>query len=208
MSNKCIFLDFDGPMVPVRAYWLPNQTKPASVFDPVAVSLLNKLIQDSGAKLVISSSWRFFGRDRVGEVLSKNSIDPAHLHDDWETPRKFTSQRIHEISWWLADHPEVTHSVAIDDEVLDMHFVPNAVQADTYEGFSLRNYLEARLFLDVYGENEQAQKNEHRQLIMALKENAIAHLKRKGDPDYWKVLDAVEELLHPRENEEDKDASV
>jgi hypothetical protein len=206
VGNKVIFLDFDGPMVPIRAYWLPNQTKPAEVFDPVAVSLLNKLIEDSGAKLVISSSWRIMGRDRVVEVLSKNGIDPDHLHDDWETPRKFTSQRIHEIPLWLADHPEVTHSVAIDDESLNVEFIPNAVQADTYEGFSLRNYLEARIYLDAYQEGEVQQKEEHQSLIEELKRKEIYRLFRPGETNEWKADEVINEIF-PR-NRKYKDADL
>lgn len=203
--SKVIFLDFDGPMIPLRAYWLPNQTKPlVSVFDPVAVSLVNKLIEDSGAKIVISSTWRFQGNEKITAVLSKNGIDPTHLHKDWETPRKFTSQRIHEIKWWLDDHPEVTHYVAIDDETLNIEFVPNAVLADAYEGLSFRNYLEARQFLDAYGENDQAQKKEHQSVIAYLKKSEIWRLKRKGEKDEWKTHDFAVDLF-PKE---DDDASV
>lgn len=147
--SKVIFLDVDGPMIPVRAYFLPNQTKPASVFDPCAASMLNKLIIESGAKIVISSTWGMFGKQRCVELLRDNGIDPSHLHKDWITPRKMSSARFHEIKWWLADHPEVTHYVAIDDENLNMEFVPNAVLCDGQEGFSFRNYLECKLYLDI-----------------------------------------------------------
>jgi hypothetical protein len=199
--SKVIFLDFDGPMIPVRAYWLPNQTKPiVSTFDPVAVSLVNKLIEDSGAKLVISSSWRMQGFEEVMATLEKNGIDPKHVHEDWDTPAKFSSQRIHEIKWWLGDHPEVTHYVAIDDENLHVEFVPNAVLADAYEGFSMRNYLEARLMLDAYSADQQDRKAEHEELIGYLKKKEVWRLKRSGEIDEWKTREMVTVLL-----ENDKD---
>jgi hypothetical protein len=183
-------------MIPVRAYWLPNQTKPiVSTFDPVAVSLVNNLLANSGAKLVISSSWRKQGFDEVMATLEKNGIDPKHVHEDWDTPWKFSSQRIHEIKWWLDDHPEVTHYVAIDDEGLEMSFVPNAVLADAYEGLSLRNYLEARMFLDAYSAEEQKQKQEHQQLIEYLKKKEIWRVKRNGERGQGLTFEFADELF-------------
>lgn len=194
--SKVIFLDFDGPMLPIRAYWLPTQTKPVvSIFDPVAVSLVNKLIEDSGAKLVISSTWRFQGYDKVAETLQKNNIDPVHLHTDWQTPSKMSSQRIHEIKWWLEEHPEVTHYVAIDDIDLDVEFVPNAVKADAYEGLSLENYLEARQFLDVYNEEHQDQKREHQNLILFLKKSAVWRTMRKGEQGEHLAIEAADKMF-------------
>lgn len=204
--SKVIFLDIDGPMIPVRAYWLPTQTKPhVSVFDPVAVSLLNKLIEASGAKIVMSSSWRKQGYDVVVELLSKNGVDPKHLHEDWDTPWKFSSQRIHEIKWWLDDHSEVTHYVAIDDESLLTDFVPNAIQADTYEGFSLRNYLEAEAFLEAWVDEKQ--RDEHQRLILHLKHREVWRLKRPGEEDQWKTWEFASELFS-EEKGENKNADL
>lgn len=200
VANKVIFLDFDGPMIPTRAYWLPNQTRPiVSIFDPVAVSLVNKLLEESQAQLVISSSWRNKGLDTIKDMLTKNGMDPSVLHEDWETPQKFSSQRIHDIKWWLDDHPEVTHYVAIDDIDLDVEFVPNAVLAGAYEGFSFRNYLEARGFLDAYNETEedQALKASHEELILFLKKKAVWSTQRRSEVGYSKVSRAVD-LLFPK----------
>jgi len=151
MTNpKIIFLDIDGPMIPVRAYYMLNQTKPlVTVFDPCAVSLLLRLLEDANAKLVISSTWGVKGRDAVVQVLAANGIDETFLHEDWITPRKLSSYRCHEIRWWLDNHPEVSHYVAIEDEYLPPEFVRNAVKCDTYEGFSWRNYLECRMYLEI-----------------------------------------------------------
>lgn len=147
--SKVILLDIDGPMIPVRAFFLPNQTPLASIFDPCATGMLLKLLNETDAKLVISSTWGTKGRDRCEELLSTNGIDPLHLHDDWVTPRKFSSSRFHEIKWWLDRHPEVTHYVAIDDEDLPVDWISNAVLCDGQEGFSFRNYLECKVFLGI-----------------------------------------------------------
>lgn len=58
MSNKVLFLDIDGVVLPGRAYNLPNQTRPiVKVFDPCAVSLLNTACKKQGRKIVLHSSW-------------------------------------------------------------------------------------------------------------------------------------------------------
>lgn len=187
--SKIIFVDVDGPMIPVRAYFLPRQTKPATIFDPLAVAMLNRLIVDSDAKLVISSTIRSKGRDFVVALLFKNGIDPSHLHYDWCTKGKFTSQRMHEIKWWYEDHiPEVTHYVALEDEDLDVDFVPNAVKADTNEGFSFRNYLEARVFLDIHTPADIA-------TIEYLKRRELWRLKRLGEQSEGRTAEIADELF-------------
>lgn len=192
--SKIIFLDIDGPMIPVRAYFLPGQTKPATVFDPLAVAMLSKLIKDSGAKLVISSTWRAKGLPTVAGMLFKNGIGDQHLHKDWCTEGKLTSQRMHEIKWWYEDHiPEVTHYVAIEDEDLDVGFVPNAVKADANEGFSFRNYLEARVYLDIHTPADIA-------TIEYLKRKEIWRLKRLGEEGEGRTAEFADELF-PGENQ-------
>ncbi|PPD51455.1 MAG: hypothetical protein CTY12_07830 [Methylotenera sp.] len=148
MSTKVIFLDFDGPMIPNRAFFLPNQTPIYSIFDPCAVGMLNRLIALSDAKLVISSTWSSKGIDVCKEVLDKNGVE-GDIHPDWTTPKRLTSSRTMEIGWWLADHSNVVDWVALDDERLDAGLLPKFVQCDTHEGFSYRNYLEALKHLNI-----------------------------------------------------------
>lgn len=52
---RIIFLDFDGVLVPFAKKY--QKTRPARV-SPEAVVCLNTVIQMTGAKLVITSSWR------------------------------------------------------------------------------------------------------------------------------------------------------
>lgn len=188
--SKIVFLDFDGPMIPMRAAYLPGQTAISTIFDPCAVSLLNELIVKSTAKVVISSSWGRDGYDVCAELLEKNGISRTVLHEDWVTPRKFSSQRIHEIKWWLDDHPEVTHYVAIDDEDLPIAWVPNAVLCDSYEGFSFRNYLECKIFLGIMPEQEALSKH-----IAHLKRREINRTVRRGEHEQWKVAEMANDLF-------------
>lgn len=185
--SKIIMLDIDGPMIPVRAFFLPNQTPIYSIFDPCAVAMLNRLIVLSDAKLVMTSTWSSKGYDVCKELLDKNGVE-YDFHEDWTTPKKLTSTRVHEIQFWLSEHPEVTDWVALDDERLDVAYVPNLVQCDTYEGFSYRNFLEASKFL---GEITDQQLDE----ITYLKRKEIWRTKRAGEPDEHLTWQFANELF-------------
>ncbi len=90
-----IFLDFDGVLNTEKYYCelkskgLPSDDKYGQLFDPEAVSNLRKIIDVTGARIVVSSSWRYMGlnvlqrmwydRDLPGRIVD---ITPLHLLDD------------------------------------------------------------------------------------------------------------------------------
>lgn len=149
---KIIFLDIDGPMLPGRAYVLPenNKVMPRS-FDKIAVHSVLALLTRAPAKLVISSTWATMGRETFSEVLTENGIDPAFLHDDWMTPRKMSSSRATEIKWWLEEHPEVTHWVALDDDPTVYSLRPNGIQCHFNDGLLTGHFDQAKAVLDIPG---------------------------------------------------------
>lgn len=197
--TKIIFLDIDGPMIPMRAYHLPNQTSPVSMFDPCAVAMLNRLLAFSQAKIVCSSTWGMMGYDRWMELLGKNGIDTSVVHKDWITPRRMSSYRINEIKWWLDEHPEVVDYVAIDDEDLKFDWVPKAVKCDGYEGFSWRNYLECCVHLDAYEkpEYDSEKRDKYLEQIEYFKKREIWRTKRSGEPGSYLTWEAAD-LVFPK----------
>ena len=90
-----IFLDFDGVLNTEKYYCelkskgLPSNDKYGQLFDPEAVANLRKIIDATGARIVVSSSWRYMGlnvlqrmwydRDLPGRIVD---ITPLHLLDD------------------------------------------------------------------------------------------------------------------------------
>jgi hypothetical protein len=194
-KNKIIFVDIDGPMIPIRAYYLQSQTDIVSLFDPCAVSLLNKLIEASQASIVISSTWQIQGYESCKTIFEDNGII-CEFHRDWCTERKFSSTRTQEISWWLNNHPEITHYVALDDEMLDSKVLPGFVQCDTHEGFSFRNFLESKQLLDVIDDEEL-------DLLHFLKRKELWRTQRSGDPNEhltWEFADKLFPIKHPFEH--------
>ncbi len=184
--SKVIILDIDGPMIPVRSYFLNNQSDVYDVFDQCAVAMLNRLIRDSNATIVISSTWATRGLQVCNDLLKNNGII-GDLHPDWHTPRKMTSSRTHEVQGWLREHPNITHSVVLDDEILDAKILPTFVQCDPYEGMSYRNYLEARVHLDVATKEDL-------EMLHYLRRREIWRTQRRGDAleSYtWEVADKM-----------------
>lgn len=125
--NKVLFLDIDGPMIPGRAYDMAGQTRPfVTIFDPVAVSIINTACEKQNRKIVLHSSWirtKYIERDDlcgrdVKAHCTYQGINPEHFHEDAYCDRD-TSWRYDRIDMWLAAHPEVNDFVVLDDEDCD-----------------------------------------------------------------------------------------
>jgi hypothetical protein len=132
---KVVFLDIDGVLnhcdtrcpSPTRGEPLPMP------IEPQCMARLNRLIAETGAKIVISSSWRLFARWQdlgpalvrhglVAEVIGETPdlVNNATWLANWQarkgTPFTYESlERGWEIGEWLAAHPEVTAFVILDD---------------------------------------------------------------------------------------------
>lgn len=138
---KVIFLDIDGVLNSQRFYEsmekqkrLEFHDKYGESFDELSSSLLNKLITETGAKVVVSSTWRHQGLDAMkqmwidrgmkGEVIaitpdfrffkttSRNGIDdydvtiPRGLEIEWYY------ETIHNFRHWNWDGPYVQEQKA------------------------------------------------------------------------------------------------
>lgn len=77
------------------------------------MDVLNELVERSGAKLILSSSWfHFFGLEKTEKILKLGGLK----HDLMDaTPRKLSSERHQEISFSLDKYPKITSYVIIDD---------------------------------------------------------------------------------------------
>jgi hypothetical protein len=121
---RVIFLDVDG-VLNCAKYLRQSANGGIVGIDPYRVALLHRIIEATGAKVVVSSSWRL-GDENLAVV--RRSCDPFYLD---RTPslrdafyRPETRDRIPylniprgaEITTWLFNHPEVTHYAILDDE--------------------------------------------------------------------------------------------
>lgn len=192
MENiKIIFLDIDGPLISSRAEFLPTnrtslrdksdpmQQGHFKTFDPCAVWMMNDIIHKVNPTIVMSTSWaNHYSLDKLFEFFDYNKLKINHgnVHEDWVTPKKFSSQRCHEIQFWLDEHPEITEWVAIDDSIMPEHFgqkEDRIIQVDSYDGFNFRNYLQTLKMLGFEYDNESKSANVYNMLENRVKSQWI-----------------------------------
>jgi hypothetical protein len=170
---KCIFLDHDG-VICLSTNWGGRTKKwskyrsenpesssdkrdaPVEVrfddFDEKAVRILNQILEETGAEIVVSSDWkRWANVEEMGEYYESKGIirKPIALTPDlgdctWEnedrenwvwSPRwDLEMSRVVEIRQYLHDHPEITHWVAIDD----LHLGKNG---ESWKNWGLDNFV-------------------------------------------------------------------
>ena len=117
---KIIFLDIDG----VLNVYPQGHDDFGSIFHKHFEDNLKEIIDKTGAKLVISSTWRASGLNVMKEMWSKRGI-PGEVIDvttlTWEPENDDMDfyercERGNEIQVWLNEHPEVTNYVILDDD--------------------------------------------------------------------------------------------
>lgn len=149
---KIIFLDIDGVLNSWATLYKITTEK---------LQLLNDLIELTGAKIVISSSWRVGSKD-VNDFLDKNFskrtfrldnsnqelIDNIFYKNTIGLTDTFGPSRGDEIQRWLNSHEDIESYVILDDD-LDMldEQLYNFVQTDTYFGLTDREIHLACLIL-------------------------------------------------------------
>ncbi len=116
---KVVFLDFDGVLNVIPQ----GHDNYGGIFHPEFVDNLNRILDETGAKLVISSSWRHGGLERMklmwehrgysGEIIAITPdlwrrVECEDFHERME--------RGHEIQAILDRMPEITNYVILDDD--------------------------------------------------------------------------------------------
>ncbi len=121
---KVLFLDFDGVLnsdLYVRAH--PSG---GVVIDPSRLELLSRIVARTGARIVLTTSWRDHWdpaperRDAVGEEIVR-IFGTAGLAVFGKTPR--LGDREKEIAAWLGEHPETEAFAVLDDRPYEEGFL-------------------------------------------------------------------------------------
>ena len=141
---KIIFLDIDGVLNSFQTFreiyyeWQLTGVRRVAI-DPVKVSLLKEIVDNTDAKIVLSSSWRTLGKMKKGKLVTKNQ----NLHDLIEilnnngleifdiTPRCRSGNREEEIRKWL-ENKEVENYIVIDDDTFDLQGIESNKLVKTY----------------------------------------------------------------------------
>lgn len=120
-AEKVIFLDVDGVLNDDKT---PTRTRKGCIFvDESKIFLLKRIVDETGAKIVLSSTWRYDRDDSRynGDFLDlQKSIRAAGLDFYSYTPVDVLGiRRGMEIRAWLGVHTEVKKYVILDDELFD-----------------------------------------------------------------------------------------
>lgn len=110
---KIIFLDIDG-VLNSEAYALGRGKGGMLGIDPEAVKIFDRIIDETGAKVVLSSSWRY-SEDLIEEVKS-NVGELLGI-----TPRSRSGFRGNEVYAWLLSNDKLDVKYAILDDDSDFH---------------------------------------------------------------------------------------
>lgn len=156
--KKIIFLDFDGVLntehnqnmlVYHGKAW---KDKHGAFFDPEAVAQLERIIVETGADIVIESSWKYLGLEAMQQMWTDRNmpghvvdVTPSSASDNWlldanldEMDPAYIRCKGVEIASWIADSlREETRYVIIDDEyvILDSQ-LPHFILTNPYDGIT------------------------------------------------------------------------
>lgn len=171
-ANKIIFLDIDG-VLNSRKWYYARAAMPREMFqhsddrvterdmrelDLTALGLLCKLVLETGAKIVISSTWRMgkdplhfrllFHRRGITEFPRDAFIGCTPRLGDAKDAQGHNVTRGTEVQQWIEDHDFTGKYVILDD---DSDFLltqkPHFIQTGHEEGFCYEHYYKALCIL-------------------------------------------------------------
>lgn len=145
---KILFLDIDGVFTSTRTGWYN--------YDIHAVRFIRWVCKESGAKIVITSTWR---KNHDKELFGK-IFGQENLHEDWATevlPRTKFSQRVlrgEEIQEWLNKHDvnkhyPVKYIIVDDDHDMLEWQIPCFVNTDTHNGLKFEDMDKIKTMFDI-----------------------------------------------------------
>jgi len=142
---KIILLDIDGVLNSAKYYKMVDRTKKDwNRFNPIAVEMIRRLLEEYDASIVISSTWRYGLVKELKIELIKSGLI-KYLYKDWKTPQTYPSHRGEEISLKLDNHPEATDYVIIDDDENILEEPKNwFIRTDIKEGMTEEHYYKVR----------------------------------------------------------------
>ena len=122
-KKKLIFLDVDG-VLNSWTYWKnlsPDAQYELRHIDGNAIKKLKRIVDKTGAEIVVSSTWRKFNED-MHILATRLSVYGLNIMS--KTPVLYNKERGHEITAWFESHPEykdATYVILDDDADMNVH---------------------------------------------------------------------------------------
>ena len=154
-----IFLDFDGVLssnsyssVLFESGKSTKDENGHELFAPETIIRFNRIVDVTGAKIVISSSWRYLGLTALKEMWQERGLHgqiigmtSMHAVDEYITEHGLdwlnngtiaASPRAVEIAAWLNEHNNIDNFVILDDMPMSAALQPHFVQINPISGLS------------------------------------------------------------------------
>lgn len=118
---KIIFLDFDGPIIPLQSHKPERRPMDEKAWPP-CVRALNRITDTTGAGIVVSSTWRYGGEQYVTKVLRQWGVTgevvglTPRFESTWNGPILVVVERGQEIAAWLDGKTDIESFVILDDD--------------------------------------------------------------------------------------------
>ncbi len=164
--TKVVFLDIDGVLNTKE--WQGKMTSDTLkdefgyAFSPFAVANLTHIIDETGAEIVISSSWKFYGVAKLREMWKNRNL-PGTILDI--TPNTVSDEvllnanleeielgvcRGNEIKEWLSRHKQKVSNYVIIDDFDDLlpEQEEHAVITNTFMGITEKDAEKAIIILE------------------------------------------------------------
>lgn len=122
-KKKLIFLDVDG-VLNSTTYWKSlDEEEKYSMFhlDRNAIKKLKRIVDKTGAEIVVSSTWRKFNEDMQMLVTRLSAYGLSVMG---KTPVLYNKERGDEISAWFESNPDFKDAVYVildDDADMNVH---------------------------------------------------------------------------------------
>lgn len=138
MSEKAIiFLDYDGVITSTRAMGFRE-------LDIYTVTWIRWICEETGAKIVISSTWRFGWPERFFRATWGE-----YLHADWRTAEVGTTHRGEQVNEWLTRHAPDKYLILDDDNDFYDFQKPFLIQTDSQDGMLTKHLLAVREYFGI-----------------------------------------------------------
>lgn len=155
---KIVFLDFDGVLNSKE--WLRQNgdkikettsmlQRGVEEIDPKALARVKQIVDQTGAQVVISSSWRILhSMSELRSILRQAGWIDAPIIGPTPIIRDAGGKRGDEIHLWLNDHDDIENFICLDDDG-DFYADQNLIQTNWESGIQDEHVAEAIRFLGV-----------------------------------------------------------
>lgn len=143
--KKVIFLDIDGVLNHEDYYkWRYEEitvnhkqfSYPYSEFSPDSIKQLNRILKETDAEIILSSSWRFDDFDYLNNLFKELGIEKPIVDVTPSLYNVFNSSlcRGKEIDKFLSEHPDIDRYVILDDDSdMEPHQFDYFVKTNAYK---------------------------------------------------------------------------